>query len=78
MGNNATCTVLREEVGKRGAAGKKMKDTLPVEKSEYEEVSNNDNFVSRTFHWASVLVSLSDEGEGDVGKKKDSAATKRS
>jgi hypothetical protein len=78
VGDDAICTVLREEVGKRGAMGKKRKDTLPVEKSKCEEVSNDDNFVSGTLHRTSILASLSNEGEGDAGRKKDRTATKRS
>jgi hypothetical protein len=78
VGDDAVCTILREEAGKRGVAGKKKKDTLPVEKSKCEEVSSDDNFVNGTLHWTSIPASLSDEGKGDAGKKKDDAATKRS
>jgi hypothetical protein len=76
--DDAVCTVLREEAGKKGAVGKKRKETLLVEKSECEEVSSDDNFVSGTLHRTSIPTSPSDEGEGDAGRKKDGGATKRS
>jgi hypothetical protein len=77
VSEDAHYTVLGEGIGKREAAGKKMKVVLLVEKSENEEHSNDDNFVSGTLHRTTIPVSLSNEGEGDGGRQKDVAAAKR-
>ena len=78
MSEDALYSVLGEGVGKRKAVGKKMKVVLLVKKSESEEHSSDNNFVSGILHQTTIPISLSNEGKGDGGRQKDVVAAKKS